>query len=96
MVASRRFAAMVEELSAMKFDYVLIDSPAFLPVGDAAALAGVADAIILVVNLKMTRKPMLEDAREFLAPLPAAKLGVVTVMDSSGKNDRYHYYEGGA
>jgi Mrp family chromosome partitioning ATPase/capsular polysaccharide biosynthesis protein len=96
MVASRRFAAMIEELGAMKFDYVLIDSPAFLPVGDAAALAGVADAIILVVNLKMTRKPMLEDAREFLAPLPAAKLGVVTVMDSSGKNERYHYYEGSA
>jgi len=95
MVASRRFAAMIEELGARKFDYVLIDSPAFLPVGDAAALAGVADAIILVVNLKMTRKPMLEDAREFLAPLPAAKLGVVTIMDSAGKGDRYHYYEGG-
>ena len=96
MVASRRFAAMVEDLSGMKFDYVLIDSPAFLPVGDAAALAGVADAIILVVNLKMTRKPMLEDAREFLAPLPATKLGVVTVMDSAGKSDRYHYYESSA
>lgn len=95
MVASRRFAAMIEELSAMKFDYVLIDSPAFLPVGDAAALAGVADAIILIVNLKMTRRPTLEDAREFLAPLPATTLGVVTVMDTAGKGDRYHYYESG-
>lgn len=96
MVASKRFATMIDELRGMPFDYVLIDSPAFLPVGDAAALAGVADAIVLIVNLKMTRKPMLDEARDFLTPLPAAKLGVVTVMDSVGKGERYQYYEGGA
>lgn len=96
MVASRRFAALVDELTAMPFDYVLIDSPAFLAVGDAAALGGVADAIILVVNMKMTKRPTLEEARDFLGPLPATKLGVVTVMDDTGKGERYHYYERGA
>lgn len=92
MVASRRFAALIKDLAAMPFDYVLIDSPAFMAVGDATALAGAADAIIVLVNMKMTRKPLLEETRDFLLPLPATKLGVVTVMDSSGKDERYHYY----
>lgn len=92
MVASRQFATMISELSTRKFDYILIDSPAFLAVGDAAAVAAVADAIVLLVNLKMTNRPTLEEAHDFLRSLPPNKLGVVTVMDSVGKNERYHYY----
>jgi Mrp family chromosome partitioning ATPase/capsular polysaccharide biosynthesis protein len=92
MVASRRFTELVQELAAMPFDYVLIDSPAFMPVGDATALSGNVDAVILLVNLKMAKRPALEETRDFLAPLPATKLGVVVTMDSSGKNERYHYY----
>jgi len=59
-------------------------------VGDAAALGGVADAILLLVNLKITNKPTLEEARDFLTPLPTTKLGVVTVIDNAVKNERYH------
>jgi Mrp family chromosome partitioning ATPase/capsular polysaccharide biosynthesis protein len=92
MVASKQFATMIHDLSMKRFDYIFIDSPAFLPVGDAAALAAVADSILLLVNLKMTNKPTLEEARDFLAKLPPNKLGVVTVMDSVGKGERYHYY----
>ena len=96
MVASRRFAQIVRELAGRDYDYVLIDSPAFLAVGDAAALAGVVDAIVLLVNMKMINKPTLEESRDFLRPLPPTKLGVVTVMDSVGKNERYHYYSHGS
>ena len=92
MVASRRFAMLIRELADKGFDFVLIDSPAFLAVGDAAALAGVAEAIVLLVNMDMINKPTLEEAREFLRHLPPTKLGVVTMMDSVGKNERYHYY----
>lgn len=92
MVASARFVTIVDELVARKFDYILIDSPAFLAVGDAAALAGVADGILLLVNMKMTSKPTLEEAADFLRPLPPTKLGVVTVMDDVAKGERYHYY----
>ena len=92
MVASRRFAGLIRELAAKDFDFVLIDSPAFLAVGDAAALAAVADALVLLVNMDMINKPTLEEAREFLRHLPPTKLGVVTMMDSVGKNERYHYY----
>jgi len=92
MVASGKSATIIRALVAAGFDYVLVDSPAFLAVGDSAALAGVADAIVLLVNMKMTRRPTLEEAREFLKPLPPTKLGVVTVMDDVGKGERYHYY----
>ena len=92
MVASKRFATVIRDLAAKGFDYVLIDTPAFLAVGDAAALAGVGDAILLLVNMKMTRKPTLEEAADFLRPLPPTKLGVVTVLDDAGKSSRYHYY----
>jgi succinoglycan biosynthesis transport protein ExoP len=92
MVASKRFAMLIRELSAKGFDYVLIDTPAFLAVGDAAALAAVADSIVLLVNLRMTNRPTLEEARDFLRHLPPTKLGVVTMMDNVGKSERYHYY----
>lgn len=92
MVASRQFATMMRDLSDKKFDYILIDSPAFLAVGDAAAVAAVADSVLLLVNMKMTSRPILEEARDFLQALPPTKLGIVTSMDGVGKNERYHYY----
>ena len=92
MVASRKLVTIIRELADRGFDYVFIDSPAFLAVGDAAALAAVADAIFLLVNLKLTNRPTLEEARDFLDPLPPTKLGVVTIMDDAGKSERYHYY----
>ena len=58
------------------------------------ALAAHVDGLFLVINMKMTGRPMLEDAREFLAPLPARKLGVITVNDQAGSDERYHYYAG--
>ena len=92
MVASRRFSDLVAEIAAMPFDYVLIDSPAFLSVGDASALAACVDGIFFLVNMKMTDRPMLEEARDFLDPLPARKLGVITTFDKAGPDERYHYY----
>ena len=82
----------IHDLSLKRFDYIFVDSPAFLPVGDAAALAAIADAILLLVNVKMTNKPTLEESRDFLLKLPPHKLGVVTVMETIGKGERYHYY----
>ena len=92
MVASRRFATTIRKLADRGFDYVLVDSPAFLAAGDAATMAGVVDAIVLLVNMKMINKPTLEEARDFLRPLPPTKLGVVTVMDSAGSREHYRYY----
>jgi len=94
MVASQRFKDIVAELAAMSFDYVLIDSPAFMSVGDATALATTVDGVLLLVNMNKTRRPILEEARDFLALLPATRLGVITVADKGAGDERYHYYAG--
>jgi polysaccharide biosynthesis transport protein len=96
MVASQRFRDIIAALAAMSFDYILIDSPAFLSVSDATALATTVDGILLLVNMSKTRRPILEEARDFLALLPAPSLGVITVADPTVGDERYHYYVGAA
>lgn len=92
MVASQRFHDLITSLAAMSFDYVLIDSPAFMSVGDTTALARSVDGILVVVNMSKTRRPILEEARDSLDLLAAPRLGVVTVADRSVGDERYHYY----
>ena len=92
MVASRKFAEIVHELVERGFDQVLIDSPAFLAVGDTAALARATDGILLLVNMKLDTRTTLDEACDFLDQLPPKKLGVIINMESSGKDQRYHYY----
>lgn len=92
MVASRRFAEIIHELVERGYDHVLIDSPAFLAVGDTAALASATDGILLLVNLKLDTRTTLDEACDFLEQLPPRKLGVITNMDGSGKGDHYYYH----
>ncbi len=94
MIASQRFVSLLRTLKEMPFDYILVDSPAFLSVGDASALAAGVDALLLVVNLKLTRRSVLEEAKEFMTPLPMPMLGVVTVADHLGRDERYAYHSG--
>jgi Mrp family chromosome partitioning ATPase len=63
-----------------------------MSVGDTTALARSVDGIILLVNMDKTRRPVLEEARDFLELLPAPRLGVITTADRSVGDDRYHYY----
>ena len=92
MVGSQRFASLMSKLKAMPFDLLLVDSPAFLAVGDALALAADVEGVLLLVNLKKTRRPILEEAKELLAAVRAHKLGIVTVNDDLGREERYRQY----
>ena len=92
MVGSQRFASLITELKSMPFDLLLVDSPAFLAVGDALALSADVDGVLLLVNLKRTRRPVLEEAKEFLAAVPAHKLGIITVSDDLGRDEHYRRY----
>jgi len=87
IVASRRFAEVVKDLAAQA-DIVIIDAPAMLPVGDTAALAGWADALVYVVNLQRVRRHTLAQARTQLARLSCRKLGVIEVVE---KETRGYY-----
>ena len=92
MVASRKFAEIIHELVERGYDHVLIDSPAFLAVGDTTALASTTDGILLLVNMKLDTRTTLDEACDFLDQLPPRKLGVVINMDTSGKSQHYNYY----
>jgi Mrp family chromosome partitioning ATPase/capsular polysaccharide biosynthesis protein len=91
VVASQRMASWIREISASEVDYVLIDAPPVLSVGDAGALAASVDGLLMVVNLEQARRPMLVDGREFLDPLPCRKIGIVTVGERLDDSDYYHY-----
>lgn len=79
VVASPKLGAVLEELKESDVDYVLVDAPPLLSVGDVAALALVTDALLVVTNVSRVTRPMLEDTRHALDTLPCRMLGVVTV-----------------
>jgi len=90
VVASRRFGQIIESLSA-DADIVLIDAAAVLAVGDTAATAPRADAIVYVVSPERLRRPMLESVREKLTQLPCRKLGLIA-MTAGGDHRACDYY----
>ena len=92
MVASQRFEALLKDLFGSGADYVMIDTPAFTSVGDAAALAARVDGLMVLVNIESTTKPRLEETREFLDPLPCRKLGVIAVSEKFTGTDYYYYH----
>jgi capsular exopolysaccharide synthesis family protein len=91
LVASRRLGAVIAKL-AEQADIVLVDAAPVLVVGDAGALAGSVQGLILIARIGVVTKSMLQEVRDFLASLPIRKLGaVVTAIPSEGSAYRYSY-----
>jgi Mrp family chromosome partitioning ATPase len=92
IVASKRFEAVLAELKSAKIDFVLIDTPAFGSVSDAAAIAPHVDGVLALVNMDGATRPMLTEAREFLDQLPTRKLGVIIVREKITRSGYHHSY----
>jgi hypothetical protein len=60
-----------------QFDYVLIDSAAIQPHGETAALAQVADGVVLVVKAGQTRREVVQRALDALRAGNAQVAGIV-------------------
>jgi polysaccharide biosynthesis transport protein len=91
IVASERMAAIIKELESDS-DLVIVDSPPFMAVGDAGALADKVDGILLVMRLGRVTRSSLRYASEFVNPLPCRKLGIaVTNVQHEGAGYRYEY-----
>ncbi len=88
VVASRRVHAVIEAIAGLEADYILIDVPPLLGFGDAGALAPSVDGLIMVVNLKKARRPVLEEGHEVLESLPCRKVGLVVTGE---KIEDSHY-----
>jgi succinoglycan biosynthesis transport protein ExoP len=75
--------------AAERFDVVLIDSPAILPVADTLAMAPAMDAVLLVAGQGATRREALEAACQELERFDVQLLGVV--VNRAGAQS-YRYY----
>lgn len=97
VVASQRFADLIKECTAHA-EIVLLDTPAFLAVGDTAAMARAVDGLVFLVDPGVTKQPTLEAAAERLAQLPTPVLGAIVMQRRGGggsyKSEYYygHYY----
>lgn len=92
IVASKRFETILAELKESVVDFVLIDTPAFMAVSDAAAIAPRVDGVFMLVSMDgTTRRPMLSAAKEFLDRLPTRKLGVIVVREKAARSDYQSY-----
>jgi Mrp family chromosome partitioning ATPase len=92
--ASAAVAGVVDRLRATH-DLVVLDAPPLLPVGDTRALSPLADALIVVVNPSLLRRPVLAELRRAVRGCPALALGFVATDVSRAQLDPYggYHYE---
>lgn len=93
LIASEKFGLLLEHLES-EADLVLVDTPAFMPVSDAFAIAPRVDGAFMLVSLDDITRPMLVEAREYLDQLSTRKLGVIVTRERLARGDyyRYHYH----
>jgi polysaccharide biosynthesis transport protein len=89
-VARKTLPAMLEALRD-QFDYVLIDAPPLLAVGDALTLSAHVDAMFLIVRLKVAHRGMLDEVARLLETVPAQKLGYVVAGAELSEGYGYGY-----
>lgn len=74
---------------ALRYDYVVVDSPPLTSITDTHLLAQYADGILFVVNGRVSPREMVKSAREQLLDRPV--LGVVLNGISTPKKYGYYY-----
>jgi Mrp family chromosome partitioning ATPase len=75
------------------YDHVVLDTPPILGLTDAAILATMADAVLLVARCGRTGRQTLCRARDALARVDAPTLGVV-LNDLNLNSPEHHGYYG--
>ena len=93
---SERLASSVMKQSLNEFeefyDYVIIDTPPLLAATDAQILASIADATLLVVDIKKSKRRQVIEAKRRLDHVGAKLLGVVMNKVDLYKDTYYYYY----
>jgi len=86
---SDRFVQLLDILSD-RYDRIIIDSPAIVPITDARTLASICDTTILVVRIDKATRKKSRRARDGLLSAGAQILGVV--VNDVPKKDRHSYH----
>ena len=84
---------MAEAIARLReeYDFVVIDSPALLPVTDGVILSRFADGVVLVVRAQDTSRDMVIRARDLLKVANAHVLGAVMNNADIGWGGGYGY-----
>jgi len=88
LMQTAKLAELMEQLSAL-FDWIVIDSPPVLPLGDTSVWARVAEGILLVTREGTTQKRQLKRGLEALEQ--SKLLGIVFNSCSNTENNYYYY-----
>jgi Mrp family chromosome partitioning ATPase len=94
-VADEGIRELIEQLRA-EFDYVLVDAPPLVAVGDALTLSSNVDAMIVVTRLGVLRPPLLHELGRQLEICQAQRLGFILtgaeLEEGYGYADHYYAY----
>jgi succinoglycan biosynthesis transport protein ExoP len=91
LLGSRQMRALLEEMP-QHFDMVLVDTPALLPVTDAAVVAPMADGVLLVVECAHAGREDVQSACRELTDIGATLIGLVVNRADVTPGHRYYEY----
>lgn len=89
LLGSQRMADLLDKLGR-QYDSVVIDAPPVLPVTDAAVLAALVDAVMLVVSWAKTEVVAAEEAAYSLERVGGRLVGVVLNASRTGRAKAYY------
>lgn len=86
---------MVQLLDILKsyYDIIIIDSPPVLAVTDSQVMARLTDGLVLVSDIKTTKKKEILEAKNLLDKAQANIIGVVINKVDAENDNNYYYYE---
>ena len=87
LLGSRAMTALLEDVRP-RYDFVILDTPAVLPVADAVAVSARADGAVLVVRYGRTSEEQVSDAVGSLETVGAPLLGVVLTRTPGSRRRR--------
>jgi polysaccharide biosynthesis transport protein len=87
-VSTRSLATLLDRLRE-RADFVLIDAPPMIGIGDALTISAKVDGIVLVTRMNRLRRPLLFELHRLLETSPTPLLGFVV---TGARADGEHYY----
>jgi non-specific protein-tyrosine kinase len=87
-VSTRALATLLDRLRE-RADFVLIDAPPMIGIGDAMTISAKVDGIVLITRMNRLRRPLLFELHRLLETSPTPLLGFVV---TGARADGEHYY----